>query len=176
MEADPAAMLPAPNDYIPSPNIPSPSPTKNFMGLDDIRAGGISVIPPDTQGAVGLDAHVHDAEQQLPRAGPGRRDDQHRGDVDVLGGDRRRDPFDPEDGLRPVQQPLRRVAAVSNAQSVTSSILLGRVEHRAIPTGRGRCGASRRATRRIPCGGATPDWWADYPEIGFNVNWVAVTR
>ncbi len=159
-------------------NIASPSPAQNFQGaIDEALGGGPSgtfTIPPDTTGAVGLDKIVTMLNNNMviqdkatgaqlslvsltsfwtPAGGTGH--------------------FDPR-----VQYDAHNnrwiVAAVSNAQTANSSVVVG-VSDTPDPQGtytlfRFIVGCAPGSPGCNPAGG-----WADFPMLGFNKNWVVIT-
>ena len=150
-----------------APLVASPAPAQSFMGLDDIvRLGtGTLVIPPDVDGAVGP-SHILEGLNNDYRTF-----DKATGGivttVSILtfwapagGGGY----FDPKTLYDPVQQRWIAVA-LSNAQSATSSIMIG-VSQTSDPTGAWNLFRVRADT--------TGTNWADFPCVGFNKNWIAV--
>jgi hypothetical protein len=145
----------------PSPLAPSPAPAANFKALED----NDTVIPPDTQGAVGPN-HLMVTLNQGVRI------------QDRLGNTLSTVPldsfwtstgatgvFDP----RVVYDPFNKrwiFASVSNASSAASSVLVG-VTQTSDPTGKWNL---YKIT--ADSGGMN---WADFPSLGFNKDWVVVT-
>ena len=87
------------------PAVPSPSPVSSFLAAADTDV----VIPPDTNGAVGLDKVMATLNNNyvIRRKSDGR--PEHGLDGGFLGCDRGIRSLRPQDPLRPVQQPLARL-------------------------------------------------------------------
>ena len=173
---DPTAREPAPHDFIPGPAIPSPAPASSFLGLDDIPQVGtsISTIPPDTEGTVGPTRVVTTLNNNY------RVLDKSTGAIintvsigtfwSAVAGVS--NPFDPKSVYDPYNNRFI-VSAVSNAQSTTSKILIG-ISSTSDPNGTWTLHGFAACPAASPCGTGT-EWWADYPELGFNMNWAAVS-
>jgi hypothetical protein len=151
-----------------SPDVASPSPATSYIGHSDVPKVGTGsiVIPPDTTGAVGLTKsvtslnnnfviHTKSTGAQLSAVS---QDTFWTPAAGTVG------PFDP----RIVYDPYNGrwiVAAVSNAQTATSSILIG-ISSTSDPSG------AFTLFRVDADAGNT--LWADFPTLGFNRNWVSV--
>lgn len=160
------ALQPGVRDELPPPSAPSPTPALTFLGAADSN----SVIPPDTNGAVGP-THVITTLNNVYRI------------TDRLGAQissvtigsfwaptGATGVFDPKTVYDPYNG--RFIAtAMSNAASTNSSILIG---ISATNNPAGGWSLFRYLACAVACG-AGAEWWADYPEIGFNANWVAVS-
>ncbi len=150
-----------------SPTVASPSPATSYIGHSDVPKVGTGniVIPPDTTGAVGTAKivtslnnnfviHTKSTGAQLSAVSQ----DTFWTPAGTVG------PFDP----RIVYDPYNSrwiVAAVSNAQTATSSILIG-ISNTSDPSG-------AFTLFRIDADAANTTW-ADFPTLGFNRNWVSV--
>jgi hypothetical protein len=173
---DPRNRQPAPHDFIPGPSIASPSPDSSFLGLDDIPhvGTGTSSIPPDTEGAVGLTrvlTSLNNNYRVLDKATGATVNTVSIGTfwsaVSGVSG-----PFDPKTIYDPFNDRFI-VSAVSNAQSSTSKILIG-ISNTSDPNGTWTLHGFAACPGASPCGTGT-EWWADYPGVGFNLNWAAVS-
>ncbi|MBV8856580.1 MAG: hypothetical protein JOZ02_06450 [Acidobacteria bacterium] len=176
-----AAGGPAPTssqDDAGGPLVASPSPSQSFLAQEDGPkldgpSAGFSFIPPDTNGAVGLDRvftntnsnfRVHDKATGAPLSTVS---------SDTFwassgGGGF----FDPQIQFDPYSQRWI-LAIVSNAQTANSSISVA-VSQTSDPAGgynvfRFVVGCASGET-----GCASGGEWADYPMLGFNKNWIAV--
>ena len=148
-------------------DIPSPSPALSFLAqADSPRAGTTSsVIPPDTDGAVGQDKLMATLNNNYVV--------EQKSDGAVLATvsmpafwapSGALQPFDPKTLYDPYNNRWI-VSAVSEAQSAGSSILFG-ISDSSDPSGGWHL-------YRVDID-ATDAAWADYPAIGFNKNWVAI--
>ncbi|MBI5305593.1 MAG: IPT/TIG domain-containing protein [Chloroflexi bacterium] len=153
------------------PSVASPAPALNYMGMDDIAAVGstLRMIPPDTDGAVGptrvfvtlnnnyrvqdktTGATVSTVSMNTFWAGTG-----------ATGN------FDPKTLYDPYNNRFI-VAGVSNVASPSSSIVYG-VSDTSDPNGTWKL---YRYIVGATIGGVPS--WADYPTMGFNKNWVAIS-
>ncbi|HEV2704507.1 MAG TPA: lamin tail domain-containing protein [Pyrinomonadaceae bacterium] len=165
-------------DTIPGPAVPSPSPSTSFQGeFDEAKGGGPSgtfTIPPDTTGAVGIDkvvTHVNNNYVVHDKTTGARLSvvsiDAFWASTGATG------VFDPR-VLYDRYNNRWLVAAVSNAQTANSSVLVG-ISNTSDPQGtytlfRFIVGCAAGAAG-CNAGGE----WADFPMLGFNKNWVAVT-
>ena len=159
-------------------NAVSPSPAQNFQGAVDEAIGGGAAgtftIPPDTMGAVGLDKVVTMLNNNMVI-----QDKATGAQLSLVsltsfwssaGGSGH---FDPRIQYDPYNNRWI-VAAVSNAQTANSSVLVG-VSDTPDPQG------SYTLFRFIVgCAPGSPGCnaqggWADFPMLGFNKNWVVVT-
>ena len=159
------------------PLIPSPGPAQNFQGaIDEAVGGGPSgtfTIPPDTTGAVGLDKVVTILNNNLVI-----QDKTTGAQLSLVGltafwsSTGATGVFDP----RVLYDPYNNrwiVAAVSNAQTANSSVIVG-VSNSPDPQGtftlfRFIVGCAPGSPGCNAAGG-----WADFPMLGFNKNWVAI--
>jgi hypothetical protein len=80
-------------------------------------------------------------------------------------------PFDPKSTYDPYNNRWI-LSGLSNARSTSSSVLL-RVSQTDDPTG--GWWLYRFVACSTACGAGGTEWWADYPAVGFNNKWVAVT-
>ncbi len=165
------------SDTIPGPDVPSPNPSTNFQGEFDEAVGGgpagTFTIPPDTMGAVGLDkvvSHVNNNYVTHNKTTGAR--------LSVVGisafwaSTGATGVFDPRVQYDPYNNRWL-LSAVSNAQTATSSVLVG-VSQTSDPDGayflfRFIVGC---APGGMGCTAAGE--WADFPMLGFNKNWVAI--
>ena len=171
-----AAAAPAAHDFIPVPTGPSPSPASSFQGLDDITGvgTGISFIPPDTEGAVGLTrifTTLNNNYRVQEKATGATVSTVAMSTFWAAAG--ASGPFDPKTVYDPFNHRFL-VSAVSNASSTDSSILLG-VSNTSDPNGTWTLWRFLACSPSSPCGATTTEWWADFPVLGFNMNWAAVT-
>lgn len=166
-----------PSDVIPGPNVPSPNPSTSFQGeFDEAIGGGPSGtfnIPPDTMGAVGLTKVVSYLNNNLVV-----HDKSTGARLSLVGHDAfwastgATGLFDPRIQYDPYQNRFL-IAAVSNAVSANSSIVVG-FSDSSDPEGtytlfRFIVGCSPGAP-----GCAAQGEWADFPMLGFNKKWIAV--
>jgi hypothetical protein len=168
-----------PVPYQPSPftnqvQVPSPSPVLNYQGApDEAQGGGTSGsynIPPDTYGAVGLDkvfVTLNNNYKVLNKTTGAQISlvsmPSFWSSLGVAGSGA----FDP----RVVYDPFNNRwihAAVSNAQSVNSKIILA-VSRTHDPSGTYDLYAFDPDTTTVNTK------WADFPMLGFNKNWVAIS-
>ncbi len=170
---------PAPNVPVDirQPNVASPSPSNNFAGLDDIAQAppgtAFFTIPPDTMGAVGSDAvnkvmvTLNNNYRILNKTTGA----QIGSDVSMpnfwapVGAT---NPFDPRVQYDPYNDRWI-VAAVSDAQSATTSILVG-VSTTSDPGG---TYSLFKVSARV-AGDPAANNFTDFPMLGFNKNWVVV--
>lgn len=159
-------------------NIASPAPAQNFQGaIDEAVGGGPSgtfTIPPDTTGAVGLDKVVTMLNNNMVIQ------DKATGAqlslvslVSFWASTGATGSFDPRIQYDPYNNRWI-VAAVSNAQTANSSVLVG-VSNTPDPQG-----TFTLFRFIVGCAPGSPGCnaqggWADFPMIGFNKNWVVVT-
>lgn len=158
---------PAPHDVLPSPNIPSPGPALVFESLSDN-----GVIPPDTMGAVGP-RHVMttlNGGYRIHAKSTGATISS-MAIASFWASTGSSGPFDPKATYDPYNNRWI-LSAVSNARSSTSSVLLG-ISETDDPSG--GWWLYRFVACSTACGATGIEWWADYPEVGFNNKWVAVT-
>ncbi len=181
-EPDPDAVLAIPAPVHPVaqqvattlPLVASPAPAVSYIGLDDIAAvgSGFSYIPPDTDGAVGPTRIMNSLNNNY------RVLDKATGATistvsmaTFWAGTGATGPFDPKTLYDPYNGRFI-VAGVSNAASAASSVLIG-LSATSDPNGAWTL-YRYQICSTAACGAGT-DWWADFPCIGFNKNWVAVT-
>jgi len=145
----------------PSPLAPSPAPVASFVALDD----NDTVIPPDTQGAVGPN-HL------MVTLNRGVRIQDKLGTVlSTVGLDSfwsstaATGVFDPRVEYDPFNNRWI-FANASNASSAASSVLIG-VTQTSDPTGKWNL-------YRIPADSSGMNW-ADFPSVGFNKDWVIIS-
>ena len=164
-----------PQSDVPQPNVPSPSPSQSFLAQEDApKVGtGTFTIPPDTTGAVGLDkvftqtnANFRIHNKLTGAALSTVSSETFWSSTGATG------VFDPRVVYDPYQNRWI-VAAVSNASSAQSSVLIG-VSTTSDPQGtyllfRVVVGAAVGSAAPFANGG-----WADFPMIGFNKNWVTI--
>ncbi len=160
------------------PHVPSPGPVRSFAGLDDIAQAPPGTpffnIPPDTMGAVGTDAvnrvfvnlnNNYRIENKTTGAQIG-------SDVSMpnfWASTGATSPFDPRIQYDPYNDRWI-VAAVSDAGLSTAAILVG-VSTTSDPGG---TYSLFKVAARV--GGDPADVnFADFPMLGFNKNWVAVS-
>ena len=149
------------------PSVPSPSPAASFLAhADSPRVGTTSsVIPPDTDGAVGRDKLMVTLNNNYVI--------EQKSDGAVLstvsmptfwGPAGALQPFDPKTLYDPYNDRWI-VSAVTDPESGSSSILFG-ISDSSDPSGAWHL-------YRVDADPADTAW-ADYPSIGFNKNWVAI--
>ena len=146
---------------------PSPSPDTTFQAQADIPAHGTSTsyIPPDTWGAVGTSKvmSVHNNNVRIQDKATG-------AELSIVSltsfwsATGATNVFDPRVQYDPFNNRWI-VTAASDAATSSSSICVG-VSQTSDPSG------AFTLTRFTADGGGTT--WADYPQTGFNRNWVAV--
>ena len=158
------------------PSIPSPAPSSTFLAQEDgPKIGtGTFTIPPDTMGAVGIDKvftntnqnyRVHDKTTGAPLSTVN--SDTFWASTGGTGF------FDPRIVFDPYNQRWI-LAMVSNAVTATSSVEIA-VSQTSDPSG------SYFLFRFIiGCANGSPGCaaggeWADFPMLGFNKNWVAIS-
>jgi len=169
-------IAPAAQDDPGGPNVPSPSPSQSFLAQEDgPKVGtGTFTIPPDTNGAVGLDKVFTNTNQnyRIHNKTTGAALSTVSSDTfwTSSGGSGF---FDPQIQYDPYNDRWI-LAIVSNAQTANSSIEVA-VSQTSDPQG------SYFLFRFIVgCAGGTAGCnaggeWADFPMLGFNKNWVAVS-
>ncbi len=168
----PGAVSRAPGvrDSIPLSSVLSPAPTKSFLGLDDIPAGGFSYIPPDTDGAVGASrimTTLNNNYRILNKA-----DGSVVTTVTMASFWSSLNPggvFDPQTRYDPYRGRFI-VSAVASAQSTSSSLLVG-VSATGDPSGSWYL--AKYAMGTTQCTGSV-NCWADYPTMGFNQTWIGI--
>ncbi len=147
--------------------IASPAPTQTYEALPDSYAVGTttSVIPPDTHGAVGIDKVMvtlnNNVRIQTKSTGTPISTvslNSFWASTGATG------VFDPKIVYDPYNNRWIFVA-MSNAGSSSSSLLLG-VSASSDPTG------TWHLSRNVI---GTTQFWADFPCVGFNKNWIAVS-
>ncbi len=162
---------------VPSPMIPSPAPANNFAGLDDIAmvppGTAFFTIPPDTTGAVGRDA---DNKVFVTLNNNFRVQNKTTGATistvsmpNFWTSTGSTNPFDPRVLYDPYNDRWI-VAAVSNAGSAATSILVG-VSQTSDPGG---AYFLFRVAARVGTDIANVNF-ADFPMLGFNKNWIVVS-
>ncbi|MCA1615819.1 MAG: lamin tail domain-containing protein, partial [Acidobacteria bacterium] len=174
---EPTTPAPALLDDPGAPLVPSPGPSTTYNAQEDGPKVGTTntfVIPPDTMGAVGLDKvftntnsnyRVHDKTTGAPLSTVS---------IDTFwaasGG---AGFFDPRVVYDPYNQ--RWILVIdSNAQTANSSIIIA-VSQTSDPQG-----AYNMYRFVVGCAGGTEGCdaggeWADFPMLGFNKNWIAVS-
>jgi hypothetical protein len=179
---------PAQNDTTGGPLVPSPAPSQNFLAQEDApKVGGpqngFFFIPPDTQGAVGLDKVFVNTNSNY------RVQDKLTGaplstvPMDVFWNPSNSPAngsnfFDPRITFDPYNQRWILVAD-SNGQTTNSSIEVG-LSDTADPQGtyhlyRFVVGCAAGTTNCVSTAGGETGEWADFPMLGFNKNWIAVS-
>lgn len=142
----------------------SPATTINFQGLDD----SFTVIPPDTQGAVGIDHVVtmlNDRVRVQTKNGTTLQTITLRS---FWGLPFNSTPFDPKITYDPVNN--RWIAlSVANSRS-SSSIILIATSQTSNPLGVWNVRQVKADATATPTSGV----WADYPSLGFNGKWAVV--
>ncbi|MFL6335137.1 MAG: hypothetical protein ACJ754_17640 [Pyrinomonadaceae bacterium] len=154
----------------------SPSPAQNFLAQEDAPKVGTTngfLIPPDTNGAVGLDRvftntntnyRIHDKTTGAPLSTVSI--DTFWGPSGGVGF------FDPQIQFDPYNQ--RWILAVtSSAQSASSSISIA-VSQTSDPAGAYNVFRFVVGCASGAVGCDAEGEWADYPMLGFNKNWIAV--
>ena len=173
---DATTHAPAPPDDPGAPLAPSPGPSTTYNAQEDAAKVGTGTftIPPDTMGAVGLDKvftntnsnyRVHDKATGAPLSTVS---------IDTFwaatGG---AGFFDPRVVYDPYNQ--RWILVIdSNAQTANSSIVIA-VSQTSDPQG-----AYHMYRFVVGCAGGSANCesggeWADFPMLGFNKNWIAVS-
>lgn len=159
------------------PLAPSPGPSQTFQGaIDEAVGGGPSgsfTIPPDTMGAVGLDKVVTFLNNNMVIQ------DKATGSqlslvslTSFWSSTGASGVFDPRVQYDPYNNRWI-VAAVSNAQTANSSVLVGISD---TPDPQGTFQLSRVIVGCAPgsAGCNAQGGWADFPMLGFNKNWVVI--
>src|SRR6267142_1176332 len=163
------------------PSIPSPAPSLTFMAQEDgPKIGtGIFTIPHDTVGAVGIDKVFTNTNSnyRIHNKTTGAALSTVSSDTfwASSGGSGF---FDPRIVFDPYNQRWI-LAMVSNAQTVNSSVEIA-VSQTSDPSGsyflfRFIEGCTAGTAGCIGVGGGETSAWADFPMLGFNKNWVAVS-
>ena len=150
-----------------APLVPSPPPAQSFTGLDDIPRIGTNTftIPPDVDGAVGPDRILEGLNNNYRALDKATGTVLSTVSIATFWAAAGAGPvFDPKTLYDPVQQRWIAVA-LSDAQTTASSILIG------VSLGSDPNGAWN--LYRVPGDGAGLNW-VDFPNIGFNKNWIAV--
>ena len=167
---------PAQGDTTGSPAAPSPAPSQSFLAQEDGPKIGTTsfTIPPDTQGAVGLDKVFVNTNQNY------RVEDKTTGvplstvSMDSFwstsGGSGF---FDPRINFDPYNQRWILVAD-SNSSTANSSIEIA-VSQTADPQGTYNVYRFVVGCVNGNVGCSTSGEWADFPMLGFNKNWIAVS-
>jgi hypothetical protein len=147
--------------------VPSPLPAQSFMGLDDIPRVGTNTItiPPDVDGAVGPDRILEGLNNNY------RLFDKATGAIlgtaaisTFWAATGAGATFDPKTLYDPVQQRWIAVA-LSDSRTTVSSVLIG-VSQSSDPNG------AWNLFRVL--GDSAGVNWVDFPNIGFNKNWIAI--
>ncbi len=164
----------APDAFPPAPSVPSVAPSGGFMGLDDIEKVGTGFynIPPDTMGVVGLSrvlVTLNNNYRVLEKANGATVSTTN---IDTFwAGTGATGLFDPVTRYDPYNDRFI-VAAVSDSRSANSSIVVG-VSTGTDPNGTYSLFRYQICATVICDTGA--DWWADFPTVGFNKNWVVIS-
>jgi subtilisin-like proprotein convertase family protein len=168
---EPAAPIAPSRSVLPSeviqPSAPSPSPGTSFAGLDDIPkvGSGFIVIPPDTDGAVGLTRVMSGLNNNYRIQNKASGAVLSTVSIDTFwsasGGSGF---FDPKMLFDPINQRWI-VVALSDSSSTNSSVVIG-VSQTSDPSG-------SYFLFRVDADASNLNW-ADFPSVGFNKNWVAV--
>ena len=169
-----SAPLPA---NIPAPLTPSPAAVQNFQGESDEAKGGgpagTFTTPPDTMGAVGINRVVSYVNNNIVVQDKSTGAQLSLASLDAFwAASGATNPFDPRIQYDPYNNRWL-IAAVSNAETASSSILVG-ISDTSDP--QGTFTLFRFIVGCAP-GGAGCDAqgeWADFPMLGFNKNWVAI--
>jgi hypothetical protein len=163
------------------PSIPSPPPANSFLGQEDGPkiGSGFFVIPPDTQGAVGIDKVFTNTNSnyRIHNKTTGAALSTVSSDT-FWASSTGSGFFDPRIVFDPINQRWI-LAMVSNAQTVNSSVEIA-VSQTSDPAGsyflfRFIEGCTAGAPGCIATTGGETSAWADFPMLGFNKNWVAVS-
>jgi hypothetical protein len=162
---------------IPGTLFPSPSVTQNFQGESDEAKGGGPVgtftIPPDTMGAVGISKVVSYLNNNIAVQDKTTGVQLSLAGLDAFWGvTGASSPFDPRVQYDPYNNRWL-IAAVSNAQTANSSILVG-VSDTADPQGTFTLYRFIVGCSSGDAGCDAHGEWADFPMLGFNKNWVAI--
>jgi hypothetical protein len=167
---------PAQGDTTGGPAVPSPSPSQSFLAQEDGPKIGATTftIPPDTQGAVGLDKVFVNTNQNY------RVEDKATGaplstvSIDSFwsssGGSGF---FDPRITFDPYNQRWILVAD-SNSSAAGSSIEIA-VSQTADPQGSYNVYRFTVGCAALSAGCDVHGEWADFPMLGFNKNWITVS-
>ncbi len=157
-----------------SPAIPSPAPSSSFLAQDDVAAGGFFFIPPDTNGAVGLDklfsntnSNYRVADKATGAAASTVPMETFWAPTTATG------LFDPQIQYDPYNNRWI-VVATSNAQTANSSIVVG-LSDTADPGGTYHLYRFIVGCAAGAVGCNANGEWADFPMLGFNKNWVAIS-
>jgi hypothetical protein len=166
----------AQGDTTGGPAAPSPSPSQSFLAQEDGPKTGTTTftIPPDTMGAVGLDKVFVNTNQNY------RVEDKTTGaplstvSMDTFwsssGGSGF---FDPRITFDPYNQRWILVAD-SNSSAANSSVEIA-VSQTADPQGTYNVYRFTVGCAPLSLGCSTSGEWADFPMLGFNKNWIAVS-
>jgi hypothetical protein len=151
------------------PNGPSPNPSSNFIGETDVVKVGTSsiVIPPDTDGAVGLTRVFVNVNNNYVIQNKTTGAEVSRVSMDTFWASTGATAlFDPRIEYDPFNNRWL-LSGVSNAAPATSgaSIMVG-ISDTSDPSGTFH-------TYRFIVDGTNVDW-ADFPTMGFNKNWLAI--
>ncbi|MGH9971112.1 MAG: hypothetical protein ACREBG_25415 [Pyrinomonadaceae bacterium] len=175
---DKAPAPPGGNDIVPGPDVPSPSPSTHFQGEVDQALGGGQVgnftIPPDTMGAVGLDKVFVNVNNNYKVQNKVTGAQLSLVSIDAFWASTgATSPFDPRVQYDPYNDRWL-LSVVSNAQTANSSILVG-ISNTSDPQGtytlfRFIVGCANGAP-----GCAAGGEWADFPMMGSNKNWAAIS-
>ena len=169
-----APAAPGPEQAQESPLAPSPAPSLNYEGMDDSAAVGKGTyhVPPGTNGAVGPDKVFTTLNNNY------RIHNKATGATIVTlsmegfwEGTGAVGSFDPKTLYDPYNNRFI-VVGVSQRASTVSSVLVG-VSLSSDPGGFYAL-FRFRLCQTITCAGGA-NWWADYPSVGFNKNWLAVS-
>lgn len=168
---------PAPSkaEQIPGPSIPSPAPSQNFLAQEDApKVGtGTFTIPPDTMGAVGLDKVFVTVNNNYRVQNKATGAALSTVSIDTFWASTGASgAFDPRVQYDPYNNRWI-LAAVSNAQTANSSVLVG-ISQTSDPEG-----LYTLFRVIVGCAAGAPGCnangeWADFPMVGFNKNWVAI--
>jgi hypothetical protein len=157
-----------------APSVASLAPSLSYQALSNIPGrSGFSFIPPDTMGAVGITRNFvtlnNDYRVQTKSTGATvstvTMESFWASTTATL-------LFDPVTLYDPYNNRFI-VVATSNPESATSSIVVG-VSQTSDPNGTYVLARFLACSVAAPCGAGITDWWADYPTVGFNKNWVAI--
>jgi hypothetical protein len=165
----PAATNPStqtPNDQS-GPNGPSPPPATNFIGETDVVKFGTGtiVIPPDTDGAVGLTKVFVNVNNNYVIQDKTTGAELSRMSMDTFWASTGATGlFDPRVEYDPFNNRWL-LSGVSNSASASSSIVVG-ISDTSDPAGTFH-------TYRFDADSTNADW-ADFPTMGFNKNWLAI--
>jgi hypothetical protein len=149
------------------PNGPSPPPSTNFIGETDVVKFGTTtiVIPPDTDGAVGLTKVFVNVNNNYVIQDKTTGAELSRVSMDTFWASTGATGlFDPRVEYDPFNNRWL-LSGVSNAQSASSSIVVG-ISDTSDPAGTFH-------TYLFDVDSTNADW-ADFPTMGFNKNWFAI--